>query len=1385
MGKKSASKKDSAAKKSAPAQTEKIVAGDSLETIPQEHSWFARLLLGRKAKPVPTERTNELEHITFWDYFFLGFILKWLRIGYDRVLMLNDNPLCPKEFRIEQYYDQFKKWMADHEDKKDDPYIEFIGICWVTKWLLTSVVASGFAKGAMQIAVTVLTNKLINQSDLVFNHGAGVGPSVGYVIGIIALQVCNTILTEQQIAVSRFYAERARQILVLEMNQKLHRISQQARLDFTMGKLVSIVVSDQRRFVTAGLYVEEVLVVPATMLGNLGILIWLLGPIGLAGFGLVLIAMGLSLYSTKWIAKMREYANPHQDARIGVTREAIKNMEIIKVFGWEMPFAKRIQNARSKELIWVRLTEYTNAFLTELVSVIPGLAGVMTFGIRVHMEAGKFSPANAFPSLSAFQSFTQQLDKVTTAVLTVANAWVAVKRMNSLMRVPDMVSPAEIVPNMPDNDVLTLQNCSFGWISESDAQSLHSTSSTSSAPQIYSEKGPQAEVKPADSPVHKHIVLLDNVTLSIKRGSVNVVMGTVGSGKTTLLEGIAEEATLFTGKIKQDSSVVKYNVFSYWSSSGSIRDNILFGKEYDRDLYRKVIKLCDLQSDFSQFTNSDLSEIGENGITLSGGQRARLALARCLYADGNFILLDDVLSAMDAKVGAYIYKELVKLAKVEGKTIVMSTNDSASVRKADTLIFVKDGTCHQVDPNDLGKYMNVTNGDSDEDEEEKQQIVENKDQEICETAEETSELGKELLHKEMAGEASSRFAEPQSALAPERSLAAPSFVSLDPENYVNQSAFETEKKHIGGVAGIIFVDFLKIYTPWAILLASTVLVSGAATGAASSLLQVFLNWWTSKKDPSQEHWGYFNQPQGWYVGFYCLIVCGEAIAGLILYCTAVYYVTGAATMLFSECLHGIMTAPMSFFHRNPLGRILSRFSDNLTTLDSSLALAFRGFYLQVVYVLASAITMFYYVPWAALALIPVIIVVLIMLSFFRCGGRDLNRLLILRVSRFYDEMNEGIEGCQVITALKRGAHMSHRLKTTSNDVVGALTVQQGAYNWASLYSALSADFVTLVVLLLGVVDIFDYGYGVVGILVNLMPQLSSNITYLAIQLTWLESLMNNVERLNEYAHDIENEYESPSEDPNLITWEPTAGKIEFSHVSMRYQPQLPLVLNDISFSIDGGKRLGIVGRTGAGKSTIINTLFRLTPIASGSIEIDGVRTDKVPLKRMRQGLTIIPQMPVLFDGTIRSNLDPANEKSDQELWEALDKSLGLSDRNAVKFHLDAKVEADGANFSMGERQLLALTRALVRRAKILILDEATANVDEETDRRIQQTIRKGFKGCTVITIAHRIKTIINYDEIMVMGSGGFLLEKGPPQELIAKGGTFASLVQESQAQGHM
>ncbi|XP_047948390.1 ABC transporter C family member 2-like [Salvia hispanica] len=845
---------------------------------------------------------------------------------------------------------------------------------------------------------------------------------------------------------------------------------------------------------------------------------------------------------------------------------------------------------------------------------------------------------------------------------------------------------------------------------------------------------------------------LSNINLDIPVGSLVAIVGSTGEGKTSLVSAMLGELPAVA-----DANVVIRGNVAYvpqvsWIFNATVRNNILFGSPFERARYEKSIDMTCLQYDLEVLPGGDLTEIGERGVNISGGQKQRVSLARAVYSNSDVYIFDDPLSALDAHVGRQVFEKCIK-TELRGKTRVLVTNQLHFLSEVDRILLVHEGTVKEE-----GTFEELSNNGVLF-----QKLMENagKMEEYVEAPEDVGKVDDKDAKPTVNGTTNE--------------------VAKD-EKQTNKKEgksilIKQEERETGVVSWKVLMRYKNaLGGAWVVMILFACYVSTEVLRVSSS---TWLSYWTDVGSHEDAHGPLY------YNSIYSLLSFGQVLVTLT---NSFWMITSslyAARRLHNAMLNSILRAPMVFFHTNPLGRIINRFAKDLGDIDRTVA-PFANMFLSQVAQLISTFVLIGIVSTMSLwAIMPLLVLFYASYLYYQSTAREVKRLDSVSRSPVYAQFGEALNGTSTIRAYKAYDRMATMNGNAMDNNIRFTLVNMSGNRWLAIRLETVGGIMiwftaTFAVLQNGRAENQESFASTMGLLLSYALNITSLLTTVLRIASVAENSFNAVERVGTYV-------DLPAEGPAIIEdsrpppgW-PSAGSIRFEDVVLRYRPELPPVLHGISFSISPSDKVGIVGRTGAGKSSMLNALFRMVEVEKGRILIDDYDVSKFGLLDLRKVLGIIPQSPVLFSGTVRFNLDPFNEHNDADLWESLERAHLKDVIRRNPLGLDAEVSEAGDNFSVGQRQLLSLSRALLRRSKILVLDEATAAVDVGTDALIQKTIREEFKSCTMLIIAHRLNTIIDCDNILLLDSGKVVEFDTPEALLRQEGSAFSKMVQSTGA----
>ncbi|KAL9925476.1 multidrug-Resistance like Protein 1 isoform 2-T4 [Glossina fuscipes fuscipes] len=1115
---------------------------------------------------------------------------------------------------------------------------------------------------------------------------------------------------------------RIRTALINAIYRKALVISNTARKESTVGEIVNLMAVDAQRFMDLTTYLNMLWSAPLQIALALYFLWELLGPSVLAGLAVMIILIPLNGVIANRIKTYQIRQMKYKDDRVKLMNEVLSGIKVLKLYAWEPSFEKKVLEIRDKEIATLKSTAYLNASTSFLWSCAPFLVSLVTFATYVLIDENNVLDATkTFVSLSLFNILRFPLTMLPMLISNMVQTQVSVNRINKFMNSEEL-DPNNVQHDSTKPHPLIIENGSFSW---GDDEST-----------------------------------LKNINIEVKKNTLCAIVGTVGSGKSSILQSFLGEMDKISGTVNTVGSIA-YVPQQAWIQNATFRENILFGKPYDRRRYNRVINACALKPDIDILSAGDLTEIGEKGINLSGGQKQRISLARAVYNNADIYLLDDPLSAVDSHVGKHIFEEVIGPGGIlANKTRILVTHGITFLPQTDNIYVMKLG---EISEN--GTYQDLLNKRGD--------FSDFLLQHIQEGNEEVENLDEIKLHLEgnlQSEELKDRFQKAITLARTESLSDAVSVHSLESTSTVRRrkleresseisinsinsrtklnieeqgKLIETEKSQTGGVEFAVYKHYIKsvgVFLSMATLLLNFIFQA----------FQIGSNLWLTRwsNDKRVEH---DTSLRDMYLGVYGAFGFGQAVSSFLSILVISLGCTYASRKLYYYLSHHIFRWPMDLFDVTPLGRLVNRFSKDIDTIDVILPLNLRVVIMQALMVLATIVVISISTPIFLAVIIPIAFLYYFAQRFYVATSRQLMRLESVSRSPIYSHFGETITGVSTIRAYA----VQDRFIDESDNKVDKNQVCKYPSLIANRWLAIRLEMVgNLIILFASLFAVLggQSNPGLVGLSVSYALQVTQTLNWLVRMSSDIETNIVAVERIKEYG---ETKQEAPWEVETLKlprNW-PNEGRVVFENFKVRYREGLDLVLKGISFTINGGEKVGIVGRTGAGKSSLTLSLFRIIEAAGGRILIDDVDISTLGLHTLRSRLTIIPQDPVLFSGSLRINLDPFEVKKDEEIWKALELSHLKVFVKTLPAGLNHEISEGGENLSVGQRQLVCLARALLRKTKVLILDEATAAVDLETDDLIQKTIRTEFKDCTVLTIAHRLNTIMDSDKVIVLDKG--------------------------------
>ncbi|XP_059610916.1 ATP-binding cassette sub-family C member 4-like [Phlebotomus argentipes] len=1328
----------------------------------------------RKRNPV--RDANFLSKTLFW------YLKDLFRIGSKRSIEDGDIYETLHEHKSEGITQLFERLWAVESQKKSPTLLRIY-----TKAYGWSVIGLGFLFSMLETVMRITQPLCLGGLVTYFSPGDEIVSKTEaymYALGIIISSLIPVLIFHPFILFIFQQGMKIRVGTCALMYEKVMRLSKSAVFDGLNGQVINLMSNDVGRFDIAMAFIHDLWKGPTEAI-LLGYFIYReIGVSGVLGMAFLLSFIPLQAYIGRKAATFRLKTAKRTDVRIRFMNEIIQGIQVIKMYAWEKSFASMVDKIRRKEINAIRGSAYVKAtfYCFPLISKFALFISLMSY-----IYFGNIFTARKVFIVSSFYNILNEsmVHFWPMAITTCAEAYISIKRITEFLMRPEAKAKPQ-VEHEEDNEAVIVNGKTEKEIQMNVKRKMQTLTKQLKLngkhdaehllpPRIDNE---EAEVKGVTL---KNVTALwssesedvrnglSSVELEVKEDRMCAVIGPVGSGKTTLLQTIIGELEIDEGTMEVNGRV-SYAAQEPWLFEGSIRRNILFVEEYDEQRYHEVIKVCALQRDLDMFPHGDATIVGERGVSLSGGQKARVSLARAIYRRADIYLLDDPLSAVDTHVGKHIFERCIRRFLAD-KIVILVTHQLQYLKDIKHIVLLNGGRVEM-----QGSYDEI-----------RQSNLES----ILSLAPDESQ-------------------EPQTPVAEQKLKTFPSQVDFKGQD---DSVVEEEKETqaIGSVSLSVYKAYFKTVDSFCLILfvfAVFVLTQVAISGTDYFVAQ-WVNWEESLVQNQVQNESNATDILSTIIANVTelsgnstddvavvpisteeesmrqmfMIIYGSIMAILL------YLVIQRSFSFFRMCLtastkihdrlfRGITRATMWFFNNNPSGRILNRFSKDIGGIDTNLPSRLIDciiFFLEVfaVMVVVGVVNFWMIIPTLAIS-----ILLYVIRRVYINTGRSIKRLESMTRSPIFSHVNATLQGISTIRALKAQSYLQrefhlHQNLNSSAWFMYITTTRSFAY-WLDMVCVAYIAIVTLSFLFL---DNSTLG-GNVGLAIMQVNSLIGMCQWGMRQTAELENEMTSVERVFEYA-DLPSEppLETASKYRPVEGW-PNRGTISFNNLSLRYSSDSEKVLKDLNFSINAGEKVGIVGRTGAGKSSMIQALFRLAPI-EGRIEIDGVDTQTLGLHDLRSKISIIPQDPILFSGTLRSNLDPFEERKDVDIWSALDGVELRGSVAALAGGIDCRMADGGSNFSMGQRQLVCLARAILRDNRILVLDEATANVDPETDRLIQTTIRSRFANCTVLTIAHRLHTVMDSDRVLVIDAGR-VMEFGTPFELLQQPrGHLKSLVEQT------
>ncbi|CAL5346944.1 unnamed protein product [Camellia sinensis] len=1235
--------------------------------------------------------------------------------GYKSPLKMDEVPSLSPAHRAKIMAEVFEmNWPKPEENSKNPVRTTLIRCFW------KDIAFTGFL-AVVKLLVMYVGPMLIN-SFVDFTSGKGSNPYEGYYLVLILLvaKIIEVLSSHHFNFHSQKIGMLIRCTVITALYKKGLRLSCSSRQAHGVGQIVNYMAVDAQQLSDLMMQLHSIWLMPFQLGVALLLLYVYMGLSALAALAAVTAVLIFSLMRTRKNNTFQYFVMKNRDSRLKATNEMLSNMRVIKFQAWEEHFNQRIESCREKEYGWLSKFTYSISLTFAVLWSMPILMSALVFGVAILLGIS-LEPGTVFTATTVLRLIQEPVRTFPQSLISVTQALISLGRLDGFLTSKELNDESvEREEGCGGEIAVEVKDGTFSWDDEGDN------------------------------------VNLKGVNLEIKKGELAAIVGTVGSGKSSLLASILGELHKKSGKImglgpgleitlswstsqagfQNDGSdpalglgpgsraavrvcgTTAYVAQTSWIQNATIQENILFGSPMDRDRYKEVIRVCCLEKDLEIMEHGDQTEIGERGINLSGGQKQRIQLARALYQDCDIYLLDDIFSSVDAHTGSEIFKECVRGA-LKDKTILLVTHQVDFLHNANRILVMRDGMIVQ-----SGRY---------------QELLESGMDFGALVAAYESSMDLVEMSTPVSDDNPQTPKSPHTPLTRGESNGESRTLDRSKSEKGTSKLIEDEERETGSVSSDVYRQYCTEAFGW----------SGVG---AVILISIF--WLSSLM--GNDYWLAYETSENTIFNPSLFMMVYLIIAGVA--CVLVFIraflvaILGLKTAqkFFAQILHSILHAPMSFFDTTPSGRILSRASTDQAAVDFMIPI-FLSMTLVMYFNLVSIVVVTCVNAWPTVFLVvPLVWLNIWCRGYYLATSRELTRLDSITKAPVIHHFSETVSGVMTIRSFrKQGRFFEGNVQRVNANL--RMDFHNNASNeWLGFRLELTGAFFLCTATLFMVTlpsSFIQPEY--VGLTLSYGLSLNAVMFWTVFMSCMVENRMVAVERIKQFIR-------IPSEAPWRIAdclpspnW-PTHGDIEIIDLKVRYRSNTPLVIKGVSVNIYGGEKIGIVGRTGSGKSTLIQVFFRLVEPSGGKIIIDGVDICKLGLHDLRSRFGIIPQDPVLFEGTVRSNIDPIGLYSDEEIWKSLERCQ-LKDVVAAKPEkLDASVVDSGDNWSVGQRQLLCLGRVMLKCSKILFMDEATASVDSQTDAVIQKIIREDFSACTIISIAHRIPTVMDCDRVLVM-----------------------------------
>ncbi|KRX04011.1 P-loop containing nucleoside triphosphate hydrolase [Pseudocohnilembus persalinus] len=1353
----------------------------------------------KKFDPSPEKHANWLSKLTF----------AWTNKVINRGVEKNINFQATDYFEIEDWQKTKNQTDILEESRKKQPQSNLLSA--IIKSLakqMTIYSILGIIANCLQFAGPIFLSAIVNLvQDVEIDKDEFWRKGWTYVLILFFCYFLKAFfLTHYNHGSSKMTYAIIQQILSM-LFQQINKISLQQRKYIEQGKITNLVVINLVELVMFFYWFFLALSSPFLIIGASIYLIVELSWIGIIG----------PVQDQQ--SDLRKKAFSSIDKRSKNLNEFLTGVKAIKYYAWEKYVIKTLEEIRKNELSVLQDISLNIGKNSVISQITPTLISVIIFGIHI-WTGGEMTPGLTFTVYSLLNLMQTPFAQIVSGWQQLTNALVAIDRIQYFLKGETFNQDfqSEDLLKKESNVAIKVKNAKFTWSSNYVEEHHYFDPDVLKIKLIEEEnkrkkeaqQNAKAKGKKKAGPVKKvtrkcleelrdksdrENVQLEIEDLEVKKGEFIGIFGKFSSGKSSLINAIIGEMKKIQGDIQFDGefSLITQEA---WLRSTTLRENITFGSEYQPEKYKKILKICELEADLDQLPGKDMTEIGERGINLSGGQKQRIQIARALYADKQIIIADDVLSALDSYVGQNIFKNVFQQLQGQ-KTIIFVTHALHYITKFDKILVLNKGKIAQ-----FGKYEDIKNTEAvqdlvqelkkaeNDDIIEEQKIEENQNQNQNKNAEisQESELKKSKKSQLDSIQQKAKSGEQQISPKIEKKISEElketktelieneSEKKKDDENKKKGAMVKVEKKKGGGIPLKIYCQFIKEGGLCLILVGILFYIVGQFGKMATDY---WLSLWTQKDYNS------FDLKDNYYLLIFFILAIVTSIIFLIRLLIFIKFTVQSSSHIFIDLVKKIFQAPMSFFDTTPIGRISSRLSQDINNIDYGISVNMSACLTGVFGVISAIIMISIVFPYITILMVVLIIIYVLLTKRYLIAAREMKKLTNSGIGPIIGSYSEINNGMIIIRAFKKNEYLANEFYDNTDNWIRSILNETWCLRWSNLITDILSSLIILGSGIFGLLLRDSSGpehAGMIGLSITYSLQISLMLPMTAQLVANFELSMDSVYRVLDYINNLEQErsFDFPKKPQN---W-PKNGHVSIKDIRYRYRDDLPLVIKGISFDIQKCEKVGVIGRTGSGKSTLTLGLLRILELAEyqkqdknqfekGEIIIDNKNIEQIGLTDLRNSIAMIPQDPILFTGTVKSNIDPFNQCENKDVLKALvqvslepvlqeklkvvmeaQKKANQGQKvEKIESVLDLPVEQGGANFSQGEKQLLSLARVLVRNPQVLVMDEATASIDEKTDLIIQKMIKEEFQNTTVLTIAHRLNTVMNYDKILVLDNG--------------------------------